>query len=51
LLDLAERLEDAGDRAAALASYRWALAYAPADGELAQVIAALVGSRQQVAQG
>lgn len=40
LLDLAERLEHGGARAAALASYRWALALAPADSALARQIEA-----------
>jgi hypothetical protein len=40
LLDLAERLESSGARAAALASYRWALALAPAGSDLARQLAA-----------
>ena len=45
LLDLAERLERGGNPTAALASYRWALALAPAESDLAQRIAALLASR------
>ena len=40
LLDLAERLESGGAREAALASYRWALALAPAGSDLARQLAA-----------